>query len=405
LGEKGEQKKKRDRSTKQNKKPSLRRTISMNAFSPLCTVLYQHVKEFFQGLHGHQSKTLAMFVLGAIRAESIVLSRVAEALLAESEAKVPSIERRLARFLSNENIETVETWETFLAHVLPAFRHAPMRLIIDVTPYEEHAQVIYVGLLQPSRVLPLMWKVMPGQEKWEEGFWECIDALFARLAPHVGETDCTIIGDSAFGCFPMVKLCEKYGWHYVFRICVQHTCEHWSQHGRLLPTCPVSDLLSEPGKRFHGAIRLWQDQQIETHLSAWWRPNEEEGLFVISDLPAGRQRINEYLLRWRVEATFQDLKSRGWDWEESHVRRLDRVDRLLLVLFFAVWWLIHLAASCMHQGQRSRYDRADRRDKSLLRIGRLYLLDIERRAKNAGNLISCLLLRKRHGKWLFSLRF
>jgi hypothetical protein len=280
LGEKGAEEK-RDRPIKQNQKLSLKRTISMNAFSPLCTVLSRHVKEFFQELHGHQSKTLAMFVLGAIRAESIVLSQVAEALLAESEAKAPSIERRLERFLSNKKIKTVETWETFLAHVLPAFRHAPMRLIIDVTPYEEHAQVIYVGLLQQSRVLPLAWKVMPGQEKWEEGFWESIDALFERLAPHVGTTECTIIGDSAFGCFPMVKLCEKYGWHYVFRICVQHTCEHWSPQGALLPTCPVSDLLSEPGSRFHGPIRLWQEDQIETNLSAWWRPKEEEGLFVM----------------------------------------------------------------------------------------------------------------------------
>jgi hypothetical protein len=377
----------------------------MNAFSPLCTVWHQQVKDFFEHLHGHQSKTLALFVLGVMRAGSIVLAQVAEALLAESAASAPSIERRLQRFLSNEKIEIVSTWEAFLTQVLPAFQQAPMRLVIDVTAYEEHAQVIYVGLLQPSRVLPLAWKVMPGQEKWEEGFWESIDALFARLAPHVGETDCTIIGDSAFGCFPMVKLCEKYGWHYVFRICIQHTCQHRSQHGPIQPFCPVADLLSSPGKRFHGSIRLWQETQIETNLSAWWRPNEEEGLFVISDRPAGRERINEYLRRWRVESTFQDLKSRGWDWEESHVRRLDRVDRMLLVLFFAVWWLIHLAASCIHQGQRSRYDRKERRDKSLLRIGRLYLLDIERRAKNTGNLISCLLFRRREGKWLFSLRF
>ena len=31
---------------------------------------------------------------------------------------------------------------------------------------EEHAQVGYVGLLQQSRVLPLAWKVMPGQQEW-----------------------------------------------------------------------------------------------------------------------------------------------------------------------------------------------------------------------------------------------
>ena len=94
----------------------------MKAFSPLCTVWQQQVKEFFTGLHGHQSKTLAMFVLGAIKAESIVLPRVAEALLAESEARAPSIERRLERFLSNQRIDTEQTWDDFLGQIMPYFR-------------------------------------------------------------------------------------------------------------------------------------------------------------------------------------------------------------------------------------------------------------------------------------------
>jgi hypothetical protein len=52
----------------------------MHALSPLCKVWHQQVKEFFRGLHGHQSKTLALFVLGAIKAESLVIPQVAEAL-------------------------------------------------------------------------------------------------------------------------------------------------------------------------------------------------------------------------------------------------------------------------------------------------------------------------------------
>src|SRR5947207_10030438 len=132
---------------------------------------------------------------------------------------------------------------------------------------------------------------------------------------------------------------------------------------------------------------------------------EEEALLVISDLPACGKRLAEYKLRWRVESTFQDLKSRGWDWEESHVRRLDRVDRMLLVLFLVIWWLAHLAASCIHDGQRDRYDRHDRRDKSILRIGRLYLLDLERKASHAYDLKRSLLFRRSSTGWLFSLRF
>ncbi len=373
--------------------------------SLLCTVWQNQVKEFFTQLHGHQSKTLALFVLGAIKAKSIVIPLVAEELLAESEAKASSIERRLERFLSNDRIDTEKTWEKLLTQIMPYFRREPMRLVIDLTPYEEHAQVIYIGLLQHSRVLPLVWKVMPGQEKWDQGLWDCIEELCQRLIPHIGETECTLIGDSAFGCFPMVKLCQKYGWQYLFRICAQHTCEQRSNTGEFLPFCRVSDLVSKPGKRFYGPIRLWQEDQIETNLSAYWDPAEEEALLIISEKPASSQRLNEYRLRWRVESTFQDCKSRGWDWESCHVRRLDRVDRMLLVLFLAVWWLAHLAASCMHHGRRDRYDRHDRRDKSILRIGRLYLLDIARKSSRLCDLKKCLLFRGSSAKWCFSLRF
>lgn len=61
----------------------------MKHFSPLCSQWHGQVKQLFTLLLGHQTKVLAMFVLGAIRAESIVVQRVAEELLEESDAKVP----------------------------------------------------------------------------------------------------------------------------------------------------------------------------------------------------------------------------------------------------------------------------------------------------------------------------
>jgi uncharacterized protein YegL len=66
--------------------------------SIVCKAWQRQVQAFFTRFHGHQSKTLAWFVLGAIRAKRVVLPQIAEALLAESEAKVSSIERRLERF-------------------------------------------------------------------------------------------------------------------------------------------------------------------------------------------------------------------------------------------------------------------------------------------------------------------
>jgi len=46
----------------------LERMNAMKHFSPLCSQWHGQVKQLFTILHGHQTKVLAMFVLGAIKA-------------------------------------------------------------------------------------------------------------------------------------------------------------------------------------------------------------------------------------------------------------------------------------------------------------------------------------------------
>src|SRR6476469_1032775 len=101
---------------------------------------------FYELAWAGSRKTLAMFVWGAIQAQSIVVQRVAEELLAESDAKCESIERRLRRFLSNERVEVKETWDQLLKQVLPYWKDKKVYLVLDITPFDEHAQIIYLGL-------------------------------------------------------------------------------------------------------------------------------------------------------------------------------------------------------------------------------------------------------------------
>ena len=49
--------------------------------------------------------------------------------------------------------------------------------------------------------------------------------------------------------------------------------------------------------------------------------------------------------------------------------------------------------------------RVDRRDKSIFRLGRLWLLDILRRAHNRASLKRCLPFQKTQTGWRFALRF
>lgn len=379
----------------------------MEASAQLWKQWHQQVKDLFGEMHGHQKKTLAFFVIGIVLSGTAVLQRMAEYLSEHgiSSAKMPSIERRLARFLANERIEVEAVWKQFVEQVLPFWRDKKLRFVLDMTPFNEHATIIYVGLLAHSRLLPVAWCTMPGQTRWPMSQWSRVEQLLDTILPSLGKAECTLMADRGLVGVPLVQICRARGWHYLLRVRTSDTCRRRMGKRFCRSWCRSDTFVRKPGQQWSGRAIVWQEAPEETNVSASWEPGYEQAWFLISDLPAGPARIAEYGLRMRVEATFQDQKSRGWNLEASGVRDLARLDRLLLGLFVAMWWVCHLAASCMHHGERHRFDRRDRRDKGIFRLGRLWLLDILRRAPSTGAVCSCLPFTRRNNGWMFSLRF
>jgi hypothetical protein len=144
---------------------------------------HEQLKELLTGMHGHQKKTPAFFVLGIVLSGCAVMQRVAETLSERglSEAKMSSIERRLARFIANERLIVPVIWRLFLEQVLTPFRGQQLSFVLDNTPFRDDLTIVYLGLLVHSRVLPVAWAVMPAQTTWDEGQWEIVGRLVDRV--------------------------------------------------------------------------------------------------------------------------------------------------------------------------------------------------------------------------------
>ena len=209
----------------------------MDTSSVLWTNWHEQLKELLTGIHGHQKKTLAFFVLGIVLSGSAVMQRVAETLYEHglSEAKMTSIERRFARFIANQRIVVPLIWKLFLAQVLTPFRGHALYFVLDNTPFRDDLTIVYLGLLVHSRVLPVAWAVMPAQTKWDEGQWDIVGRLLDQVQVHLPDTSCTLIADGGLAGMPLVKLCTARGWHYLLRVCAEHTCRR-SFHGKLEKT-------------------------------------------------------------------------------------------------------------------------------------------------------------------------
>jgi len=362
------------------------------------------LRAFLPEVHGHRSKTLAFLVLGVVLAGTTRLPRVAEALVGVSAAKTPSSERRLSRFLANPQLAVVPLWTHLLGQFLRFWRERRLVFVLDATSVGDRATVRYLGLVVPSRLVPVSWQVLPVHEKWEQPQWEVVGVLLDRVIPHVGAAECTLLADRGLVGHPLVHRWAQRGWHYVLRLSAAHTCQ--PTHGRWAQRwIPCRCLAPQRGRQWYGAVQLWPERPVSAQVSATWEPQQREPWIILSDRPAGRQRVRAYARRMRVESTFQDRNRRGWDLEGTGIADRARLDRLLLVLFVSLWWLAHLAAACVHHGQRARFDRHDRRDKGIFRLGRLWWLDRLRRTVTETTLHRCLPFRTTPTGGAFSLRF
>ena len=201
-----------------------------------------------------------------------------------------SIERRLARFIANERIVVPVIWKLFLEQVLTPFRGQQLYFVLDNTPFRDDLTIVYLGLLVHSRVLPVAWAVMPAQTTWDEGQWDIVGRLLDQVSVHLPDTCCTLMADRGLAGMPLVKLCTARGWHYLLRVCVEHTCRRYLR-GKLEQSWKrFGQIVLKPGYRWYGKARVWQEETLETYVSLRVGHDCEEPWLLISDRGAGTDK-------------------------------------------------------------------------------------------------------------------
>jgi hypothetical protein len=70
-----------------------------------------------------------------------------------------------------------------------------------------------------------------------------------------------------------------------------------------------------------------------------------------------------------LDETFRDLKSQGFHLDQTRLDRTERIDRLLLALVLACWWVMGCGLTVERTGQRHQVDRVKQPKCSLFTIG------------------------------------
>ncbi len=319
-------------------------------------------------------RVLALFVLGTVWSGQLGLLRVA-ATLPVSAADV-STERRFQRWLTNEGIVVPVWWQALLPALLIGKAGQEVTLVFDPTPQNGTATILCLSLVVHKRTLPVAWRVVPQQSAWPARQITYLQAMMEEVQAAL-PPGCvvTLVTDRGITGPAVIDLCQAVGWHYVLRVNAGAT-----QTGLVRLGDGTVELLwalvTGPGQRWTGMVEVFQGVGWrDVELTIRWDPGAIEPWVLVSDRPAGGARVREYRRRVHAEATYADAKRRGFAIERSKVTILPHLDRLLLVLHLALWWTQQLGLRVIRQGQRRRYDRHDRRDLSVMHLGRTRMRD------------------------------
>lgn len=321
------------------------------------------LKQVLSGAKQCHVVTLAMMVTG------IVLGKKAQ--LAVMSSEVPhgvqdkSNEKRFHRWVKNGRVKGATYFLPFAAELLAGLAQHTLVLALDGSPVGRGCQVLMVGVLYHKRMIPIAWVVYKGAKGHASAAQHL--AVLRQVLPLIPQgADVILVGDGEYDSPEMLQGLEvETTWYFVVRsacdtlIC----CEgEWLSLASL--TVKQGHRLAIPDILFTQSAAYGPWQAI-----AWWARDQDEPLYLITNMELAEEACHFYSRRCRVETLFSDKKSRGFHIHQSHLSSPQRLANLLIATSLAYIWMVFLGVEVLRQDLKHWIDRRDRRDKSLFRLG------------------------------------
>ena len=303
-------------------------------------LLYQWINVIqvhFKKLKKQQAVGLAIFSYGVVLARNCQRSKVAEEL--GKLGKLPSVERRLRRFLSNSRIDIQMCCRAWIAWVWSCCDLPRMTVLVDETKLGNRMGIMMVSLAFEKRAIPLIWRCYLANcaEAYPvEGQVQMIINMLEIIQQSVPpETRILVQADRGIGCSSsLMKAIDQRQMSYLVRL--QASCILTSRNGsRLRPS-----QLVKPGEYWSGYGRLFNNakRHLWAHVHVIWETGQKEPWCLATN--EAQISGHRYAMRVWQEESFRDLKSGGWQWQTSYLECPARMERLVLVLAVAYAWMI-----------------------------------------------------------------
>jgi hypothetical protein len=264
----------------------------------------------------HALKFIAQFVAALLKTRTSNLVKVANSF--DSEAESDSVYRQIQRFLKNETPVSIDFLK--LLNV-----HGKLKILIDRTEWKFGAtwiNILTLSVAYKNVAIPILWEVV--NHKGNATACEH-QAIIEKFVKEFGAGRILrVYADREFGSYELFKYLLENRIDFHIRLKTSHKSggksflQMWRAVGEKV--------------KLKGKVKI-KVFGLEIYVSCvkYQKAGKTEYLIVGSG-EQSKQSIEEYKVRWQIETMFGCLKSRGFNFEETHLTQPEKIGKLLMLL-------------------------------------------------------------------------
>ncbi len=359
------QAKKRERRAKRLQKRSKK---NMSDAARLYRIVLKHILKLMPpDMLAENCITLAMLITGMLRGKSGQLRKIANAV--QYDYKKESLIDRFRRFVGNNNIKVKVEYAPLKAKILKAVAQGPIVLMIDSTKMGGKCICLMLSVYYKSRALPFAWLTFKGRkghssQQVQLELFKRVKALLPADVPVI------ILGDGEFDGSEVVEwFIKQTDWHFV---CRTNKTNKVLYHKEWIALHDIP--LKEGQEAFLSDVRFTEKNNIgPLNILVVWNEAKQEHWFFVTNFKTAAQAKANFTLRFTIETLFSDLKSRGFNLDDTRLWNPQRLNRLIFAGAIAYFMMVCLGVMSIISAAFRQLVRTDAFYHSLFQLGLIYL--------------------------------
>lgn len=303
----------------------------------------------------HAIKLIVQFVSAVLKTRTSNLVKIATAI--DSAADAESVYRQLQRFLKNDNQVAIDYLKLLKLN-------GKLKILIDRTEWKfgsRWVNILTVCVAYKNVAIPVLSQVM--NHKGNASAAEHI-ALIERFVQQFGvHRIWRVYADREFGSFELFSYLIKNRIDFHIRLKTSHKSggrSLWQMWGNVAEKV-----------KLRGKVRI-EVFGLEVYVSCVkYRKDGKTEYLIVASLEKNKYAIEEYKVRWQIETMFGCLKSRGFNFEETHLTMPKKISKLLMLLGLGLCLAMLMGVFQVEQTKqvKLKLKKNHRYAKSLFRIG------------------------------------